>query len=113
GQIVSKMCVKCRPTARRTLVINEGRGRHWGWLAAATADVYRRRLKVKAPSPYAAVQKDVDALYIPEVPVAIDAEAQRLKAVMDSKNSVAIFVSEGAGVADLVREMEARGEPVE
>jgi pyrophosphate--fructose-6-phosphate 1-phosphotransferase len=32
---------------------------------------------------------------------------------MDRKGSVGIFVSEGAGVADLVREMEARGEAIE
>jgi pyrophosphate--fructose-6-phosphate 1-phosphotransferase len=59
------------------------------------------------------VQKDIEALYLPEIPVAIEAEAQRLRAVMDRKGSVAIFVSEGAGVADLVREMEARGEAIE
>jgi diphosphate-dependent phosphofructokinase len=113
GAIFFENVVNERTTAPRTLVIHEVMGRHSGWLAAATAFAYRRRLEAKALSPFAAVQKDVDALYIPEIPVAIEAEAQRLKAVMDSKNSVAIFLSEGAGVADLVREMEARGEPIE
>jgi pyrophosphate--fructose-6-phosphate 1-phosphotransferase len=113
GAIFFENVVNERTTAPRTLVIHEVMGRHSGWLTAATANAYRRRLKAKAPSPFAAVRKDIDALYIPEIPVAIDAEAQRLKTVMDSKNSVAIFVSEGAGVADLVREMEARGEPIE
>jgi diphosphate-dependent phosphofructokinase len=113
GAIFFENVVNERTTAPRTLVIHEVMGRHSGWLAAATAETYRRRLKSKAPSTFATVQKDIDALYIPEIPVAIEAEAQRLKAVMDSKNSVAIFVSEGAGVADLVREMEARGESIE
>ncbi|MGE0009116.1 MAG: pyrophosphate--fructose-6-phosphate 1-phosphotransferase [Parvibaculaceae bacterium] len=111
GAIFFENVVNERTTAPRTLVIHEVMGRHSGWLAAATARAYRRRLA--APSPFAAVQKDIDALYIPESPIAIDAEARRLKAVMDAKGSVAIFLSEGAGVADLVREMEGRGEAVE
>ena len=111
GAIFFENVVNERTTAPRTLVIHEIMGRHSGWLAAATAQAYRLRLK--APSLFAAPQKDIDALYIPEIPVAIDAEAKRLKAVMDKKGSVAIFLSEGAGVADLVREMEARGEAIE
>ncbi|MGE4251008.1 MAG: pyrophosphate--fructose-6-phosphate 1-phosphotransferase [Parvibaculaceae bacterium] len=111
GAIFFENVVNERTTAPRTLLIHEVMGRHSGWLAAATAQAYRRRLK--APSAFAAVQKDIDALYVPEIPIAIEAEAQRLKAVMDEKRSVAIFLSEGAGVADLVREMEARGEAVE
>ncbi|MGE0237854.1 MAG: pyrophosphate--fructose-6-phosphate 1-phosphotransferase [Parvibaculaceae bacterium] len=111
GAIFFENVVNERTTAPRTLLIPEVMGRHSGWLAAATAQAYRRRLK--APSAFAAVQKDIDALYVPEIPIAIEAEAQRLKAVMDEKRSVAIFLSEGAGVADLVREMEARGEAVE
>ncbi|MGE3874922.1 MAG: pyrophosphate--fructose-6-phosphate 1-phosphotransferase [Parvibaculaceae bacterium] len=113
GAIFFENVVNERTTAPRTLVVHEVMGRHSGWLAAATAAAYRRRLKAMAPSPFAVVQRDIDALYIPEIPVAIEAEAQRLKGVMDRKNSVAVFLSEGAGVADLVREMEARGEPVE
>jgi diphosphate-dependent phosphofructokinase len=113
GAVFFENVVNERTTAPRTLVIHEVMGRNSGWLAAATAEAYRRRLRAKAPSPFTVVQKDIDALYIPEIPIAIDAEAQRLKAVMNSKNSVAIFLSEGAGVPDLVREMEARGEAVE
>jgi pyrophosphate--fructose-6-phosphate 1-phosphotransferase len=113
GAIFFENVVNERTTAPRTLVIHEIMGRHSGWLAAATAEAYRRRLKARTPSLFDLVQKDIDALYIPEAPVAIEAEAKRLKAVMDKKGSVAIFLSEGAGVADLVREMEARGEAIE
>jgi pyrophosphate--fructose-6-phosphate 1-phosphotransferase len=113
GAIFFENVVNERTTASRTFVIHEVMGRNSGWLAAATAEAYRRRLKAKAPSPFDLVQKDIDALFIPEIPVAIEAEAARLKAVMDRKGSVAIFISEGAGVADLVREMEARGEAIE
>ena len=111
GAVFFENVVNERTTASRTLVIHEVMGRHSGWLAAATAQAYRRRRK--EPSPFVAVQRDIDALYIPELPIVIDAEAKRLKSVMDRKGSVAIFVSEGAGVADLVREMEARGESIE
>ena len=40
----------------------------------------------------------------------IAAEAKRLKAVMDNKDSVNIFVSEGAGVDAIIAEMQGRGE---
>ena len=42
----------------------------------------------------------------------IDAEAQRLKQVMDTVGNVNLFISEGAGVADIVEQMEAAGEDV-
>jgi pyrophosphate--fructose-6-phosphate 1-phosphotransferase len=113
GAIFFENVVNERTTAPRTLVIHEIMGRHSGWLAAATAQAYRRRLKARTPSLFTVVQRDIDALYIPEIPIAIEAEAQRLKAVMEKRKSVAIFLSEGAGVADLVREMEARGEAIE
>lgn len=102
-----------RTTAPRTLVIHEVMGRHSGWLAAATAGAYRRRLKAASLLEFGVIEKDIDALYIPELAIDIDGEAKRLRAVMDDKGSVAIFLSEGAGVADLIREMEGRGEAIE
>ncbi len=114
GAIFFENVVNERTTAPRALVIHEIMGRHSGWLAAATARTYRQRLAKSASLPsFDIVQKDVDALFIPELAVDIDSEAKRLRAVMDRKGSVAIFLSEGAGVADLVREMESRGETVE
>lgn len=113
GALFFENVVNERTTAPRTLVIHEVMGRNSGWLAAATAETYRRRLKARAASPFDLMQKDIEALFIPELPIAIEAEAQRLKALMDKKGSIAIFISEGAGVADLVREMEARGETIE
>jgi len=44
--------------------------------------------------------------------VDIQAEAARLKEVMDDIDNVNIFISEGAGVEDIVKEMEAAGETV-
>jgi pyrophosphate--fructose-6-phosphate 1-phosphotransferase len=103
-------------TAPRALVIHEVMGRHCGWLTAATARSYRERLAKLDFLPefnLSRAHKDIDAVYIPEIAIDIEAEARRLKAAMDHKDCVTIFLSEGAGVADLVREMEARGESVE
>lgn len=114
GAIFFENIVNERTTAPRTLVIHEIMGRHSGWLAAATAQAYRERLmKSGARLQFGLVQKDIDALYIPEIPIDVEAQAKRLKDVMDRKGSVAIFLSEGAGVSDLVREIESRGEAIE
>jgi diphosphate-dependent phosphofructokinase len=103
-------------TSSRQLVIHEVMGRHSGWLTAATALAWRIRLDDMAFLPELNLSrrhKDVDAVYIPEMPIDLAAEAARLRKVMDEKDSVIIFVSEGAGVADIVREIEARGDKVE
>ena len=47
------------------------------------------------------------AVYIPEVAIDINAEAARLKAILDKTDNVNIFISEGAGVKDIVARMEA------
>lgn len=57
-------------------------------------------------------RKDVHAIFVPEMSVDIKAEAERLKKVMDDVDNVNIFISEGAGVEEIVAEMEAAGQPV-
>jgi len=42
-----------------------------------------------------------------------EAECARLKSLMDEKDSVNIFLSEGAGTDAIIKEMEASGEQVE
>ena len=54
----------------------------------------------------------VHAVYIPEIDVDIQSEAIRLCKVMDEKDCVNIFLSEGAGIDSIVAEMEANGEDV-
>ena len=49
---------------------------------------------------------------MPEAVIDIKAEAQRLLKVMDEVGCVNIFLSEGAGIADIVAEMEAAGQEV-
>ena len=51
----------------------------------------------------------IDAIYIPEIDFDFQVEAERLKKVMDKKDCVNIFLSEGAGMDTIVREIEAGG----
>lgn len=99
----------------RMLIIHEVMGRNCGWLTASTARVYRQRLNHPDFLPelnLAPAHKDIDAVYVPEMEFDLEAEAERLRAVMDEQDCVNIFVSEGACVSQIVAEMESRGEQV-
>ena len=99
----------------RMLIVHEVMGRNCGWLTAATAQSYRKRLQQKELLPEIGLtgeRRDVHGVFIPEMAVDIAAEAKRLKAVMDDIDAVNIFISEGAGVSSIVAEIEARGETV-
>ena len=116
GAVFFENVVNEQSTSSRQLIIHEVMGRACGWLTAATARAWRARLNTLDFLPQFNLgrrHKDIDAIYIPEMPIDIAAEAKRLKQVMDEKDSVNIFVSEGAGVADIVKEIEARGDTVE
>ncbi len=100
----------------RSLIIHEVMGRNCGWLTAETARVYRDRLSRRPVASAFGRDRawlDVDAVYVPEVSVDIEAEAVRLRAVIDRKGAANVFVSEGAGVADIVREMESSGAEID
>lgn len=99
----------------RMLIVHEVMGRTCGWLTAATAHVYRKRLAKRTFCPelgFLAAAFDVHGVYIPELVFDITHEAKRLKHVMDNVGCVNIFVSEGAGVESIVASMEGRGETV-
>ena len=88
-------------TSSRQLIIHEVMGRHCGWLTAYSALEYRKILKEKNFLPDILITKDrwdIDAIYIPEMEVNFNEEVERLLKVMDKKDSVNIFLSEGAGV---------------
>jgi pyrophosphate--fructose-6-phosphate 1-phosphotransferase len=97
------------------LIIHEIMGRHCGWLTAATVRKYRRWLAGQQWNPGIGLNKynwDVHAVYLPEMAIDLDAEVVRLKKIMDQHGNVNIFLSEGAGVNDIVRELEEAGNPV-
>ena len=102
-------------TSTRQLIIHEVMGRHCGWLTAATANEYRKRLDKIGFFPELLMSRerwDVAAVYIPELDWDFQKEAERLRKRMDDKDGVNIFLSEGAGLDTIVREIEAQGEDV-
>jgi len=102
-------------TSTRQLIIHEVMGRNCGWLTAATAAEYRKRLKKRSFLSEMLVDEhkwDVHAVYIPENNLDINTESLRLKKVMDRHDCVNIFLSEGAGVDSIVSEIEASGDKI-
>ncbi|MDO4664704.1 MAG: pyrophosphate--fructose-6-phosphate 1-phosphotransferase [Actinomycetaceae bacterium] len=103
---------RCGP---RMLIVHEIMGRNCGYLTAQTAFEYRKRLEGKKWVPSLGLSRehwDVHAVYVPEEHIDIDEESTRLRAIMDTVGNVNIFLSEGAGVEDIIAEMEAAGEEV-
>jgi len=99
----------------RMLIVHEVMGRNCGWLTAATAQAYRKRLKRMDFVPgfhLPMAKKDVHAVFVPEMRFDVVKEAKRLRQVMDQNDCVNVFVSEGACIEQIIQEMEARGETV-
>ena len=99
----------------RMLIVHEVMGRNCGWLTAASAQVYRDMLDREEWVPSLGLSRerwDLDAIYVPEMHIDIAAEAERLRSVMDERGNVNILLSEGAGVPEIIAEMEAAGQPV-
>ena len=102
-------------TSTRQLIIHEVMGRNCGWLTAQTAYDYREKMKKRTFFPEMLIDQsrwDVDAVYVPETDFDFQKEVDRLKKRMDEKDGVNIFLSEGAGLETIVREMESHGEEV-
>lgn len=102
-------------TSTRQLIIHEVMGRNCGWLTARTAYDYRERMKQRNFIPELLINQekwDIDAVYIPETDFDFNIECERLTKRMDEKDGVNIFLSEGAGLETIVREMESNGEEV-
>ncbi|SOC40321.1 pyrophosphate-dependent phosphofructokinase [Rhizobium subbaraonis] len=101
--------------APKTLVVHEVMGRHCGWLTAATARAY---IQKTAGQEYVdglmmdKALKSIDGLYLPELAFDLQAEAERLRKVMEKNGFVTLFVSEGACLDAIVAEREAAGETV-
>ena len=99
----------------RMLIVHEVMGRHCGWLTAAAAADYRKWLDTQEWLPNIGLSKerwDVHAVFLPELALDIEAEAARLRGVMDEVGNVNIFLSEGAGMHEIVEQLEASGTEV-
>jgi pyrophosphate--fructose-6-phosphate 1-phosphotransferase len=99
----------------RMLIVHEVMGRHCGWLTAATAREYMDLLDHDDFLPELGLTPErlaVHGVYIPEMSIDLEAEAARLKEIIDECDNVNIFISEGAGVNDIVKQLEADGQDV-
>lgn len=99
----------------RILIVHEVMGRNCGWLTAATARKYHEWVESVEWLPEIGLSEkawDVHAIFVPEAVIDLAQEAERLRTVMDEVGCVNIFLSEGAGIADIVAEMERNGEEV-
>ena len=115
GSVFAQNIIAEHTSNPRMLIIHEVMGRACGWLTAATAVKFREWLDTQQWNPGIGLDRrgwDIHAVFVPEMSFDIAAEAQRLHAVMDEVGCVNIFLSEGAGVAEIVAEMESRGEEV-
>jgi diphosphate-dependent phosphofructokinase len=103
-------------SGNRMLIVHEVMGRHCGWLTAAAAAEYRRWLDTQEWVPSIGLSRerwDVHAVFLPELALDVEAEAARLRTVMDEVGNVTIFLSEGAGMHEIVAQLEAAGEDVQ
>jgi len=115
GALFFRNIVNENTTSSRHLIIHEVMGRNCGWLTAATALEYRKILAKESFLPEILLDKerwDIDAIYIPEMDLDIAFEVDRLKRKLDEKDSVNIFLSEGAGLDAIIAEMESQGDAV-
>ncbi len=113
GAVFFENIVNENTTSTRQLLIHEVMGRNCGWLTAKTAFDYRERMEQRSFIPELLIDKerwDIDAIYIPETDFDFQTEVNRLKEIMNKKDGVNIFLSEGAGLETIVREMKNNGE---
>lgn len=116
GAIFFENIVNENTTSDRQLIIHEVMGRHCGWLTAATAHEYRKRLSNFSFLNEINVCKkkwDIHSILIPEKDIDFEKECNRLNQVMEKYDCVNIFLSEGAGLNTIVNEKEKLGNKIE
>ncbi|MDR2667820.1 MAG: pyrophosphate--fructose-6-phosphate 1-phosphotransferase [Puniceicoccales bacterium] len=99
-------------TAPRMLIVHEVMGRNCGWLTATSAMDYRRWLDRQKFLPSMGLDRlrwEIHGVYIPELQWHMASEIERLRRTMDSVGNVNLFVSEGAGIETILKEMEVEG----
>ena len=103
-------------SSSRMLIVHEVMGRACGWLTAAAARSYMSWHAEQEWLPSIGLTPErwaIHGVYVPELHIDVDAEARRLRTIMDEVGCVNVFLSEGAGVADIVAALEAEGAEVE
>ena len=110
-----KNIVNENTTSSRQLIIHEVMGRNCGWLTAYSAYLYMTYLKKINFLDNIQLIKNkwkIHAVYIPERNFNLVRESLRLRSCMDRFDCVNIFLSEGAGIDNIVLEKESNGENI-
>ena len=101
--------------SHRMLIIHEVMGRNCGWLTAESARRYQNTLEelefIEQLGPEKS-HKSIHAIYLPEMKLNLHREAERIKSILDTNRGANIFLSEGAGLENIVADMEASGTQV-
>ena len=116
GSIFFQNIVNENTSNPKTFIIHEVMGRHCGWLTAATARKYRSYLLDKEFNSKVLLNKknwDIDAIYIPEMKIDLNQEANRLKHTMQDKGNVNIFISEGSCQEEILTDMKNNNQEIE
>ena len=115
GAVYARNIIAEHTSNPRMLIVHEVMGRNCGWLTAATAMAHHQWVQ---STPFAewledsSARWDVHGVYVPERPFDIAGESKRLRATMDRLDGVNLFISEGAGLNEIVGEMEKAGEEI-
>jgi len=115
GALYARNIIAEHSTNPRMLIVHEVMGRNCGWLTAATALAHHQWVQQAQFTGWldnTPIRWDVHGIFLPERPFDIAEEAKRLRAIMDREDCVNLFISEGAGVSEIVAAMEAAGEEV-
>ena len=102
-------------TSSRQLIIHEVMGRNCGWLTAYSSYIYKKSLMNRIFLPEINLTKekwDIHAIYIPELDFNLSKEVIRLKKIMDKHDCVNIFLSEGAGINNIINEKKMNEEEI-
>jgi pyrophosphate--fructose-6-phosphate 1-phosphotransferase len=115
GAVFARNIIAEHSANPRMLIVHEVMGRNCGWLTAATALAHHQWVQGAEFSGWlenSPQRWDVHGVFVPERSLDIASEAKRLRQVMDEYDGVNLFVSEGAGVADIVASMQESGQEV-
>ena len=116
GSIYFQNIVNENTSNPKTFIIHEVMGRHCGWLTAETARKYRLSLLNKKFNSEFLLHRgswDIDAVYIPEMKIDLNQEANRLKHTMAQKGNVNIFLSEGSCQKEILTDMKNNNQEIE
>jgi pyrophosphate--fructose-6-phosphate 1-phosphotransferase len=115
GALYARNIIAEHSSNPRMLIVHEVMGRNCGWLTAATALAHHQwvqRAQFAEWLDNSAARWDVHAVFVPERPFDIAQEAKRLRTIMNEQDGVNLFISEGAGVSEIVAAMEEAREDV-